>query len=278
MSNDFDKTLLSRLISDELSEDTAERVKKHLQSCEKSRNELAQLRELSISMQSQEELIPPPSIREAFNRDLEDAIKQSLPSNRGERTDLLSNLIQIFSGNGVLQFASVCVIAVSCFLLGNFFNPGIFSNDENSKAFEELKSLLLINSLSYSNPGQRLNALVSFEETEILSTEHRNVLLSILAEDPNVNVRFTALQKLTDHSAQEEIRQAFLDVLENENEPLIQLSLIKILSDAGEERIIPILQRIVRSDWCEDTVKSYALEAKQSLEIRERKAVTQNLI
>ncbi|MCG8527437.1 MAG: zf-HC2 domain-containing protein, partial [Opitutales bacterium] len=101
MSNDFDKTLLSRLISDELSEDTAERVKKHLQSCEKSRNELAQLRELSISMQSQEELIPPPSIREAFNRDLEDAIKQSLPSNRGERTDLLSNLIQIFSGNGV---------------------------------------------------------------------------------------------------------------------------------------------------------------------------------
>ena len=115
--------------------------------------------------------------------------------------------------------------------------------------------------LSDAQPRSHLTAGGAFDLDRELK-----LLLQILLDDGNANVRLAALKQLMDAIDVPEVRNGLILSLEQEPEPILQVTLIQMLSARGETRILPRLQRLLSSEGSSDLVKGFANEARQLLE------------
>lgn len=139
-----------------------------------------------------------------------------------------------------LIYLRYTVIAASVALL---FTLGI--TYMNNETVNESKDLLVAN-LNNNSAGTRLEAVYEFNDTYAKEDEQIiEMLLDILHDDTNANVRIATIDALLKFPKNEKIRTNLLLALEQEKTPLVQIKLIKSLSVLRENRAQESLQKLI---------------------------------
>ena len=88
-----------------------------------------------------------------------------------------------------------------------------------------------------------------------------NELISALTFDPNINVRLRAIEALFPHADQDVVRAGVLASLSREQNPLVQVSMIDFLTEAGDTEARPALEKISLSESTDRSVRDAARRA-----------------
>ena len=79
-----------------------------------------------------------------------------------------------------------------------------------------------------------------------------------MEEDPNTNVRLTALEALGKFYQQEHVRRALVTSLTTQKDPVVQIALIRLLVQMKEKQIVNDLEKITRDGQVMKAVKDEA--------------------
>ena len=150
--------------------------------------------------------------------------------------------------------ASIIIVFSALFIYLN--------NEENTST----KNLLVAN-LNNDSAGTRLEAVYEFDDSFTKEDDQIiELLLDILHNDSNANVRIATIDALLKFSASEKIRSNLLLALEQEKTPLVQIKLIKSLSELRENRAQKPLQKLIDDKETLPIVTSNASLAMANIE------------
>ncbi len=129
--------------------------------------------------------------------------------------------------------------------LGILISLGVWALN-NTKIQQDKKQLVA--NLTDTSAGARLEAIYHFDDE--YKKEDRQiieVLINILHDDSNVNVKIATIDALLKFPQNELIRTNLIQALGNEKTPLVQIKLIKSLSILRENRAQKPLKKLIES-------------------------------
>jgi hypothetical protein len=109
----------------------------------------------------------------------------------------------------------------------------------------EMKQLVALSKLQNESPSERILAAYEVKNFDQADPDLINALISILQNDPNVNVRIAAAEALYKFGSTDKVRTAMIQSLNEQQEPLLQIKLIDMLVRMNEKRAIPQLQKVM---------------------------------
>ena len=273
MECQLDKALLIALSENELTEFQRSEIELHMLSCKNCRLELEQLQQLQQLILKEDTVAPPAALKENFNRMLWAEMHEAYDhraSSWGYR--IWDGLKSGYFGKSI---AFLC-IAVVCFGVGSYVGiqrrtmplDSLFSIDGSEvvtlkKEVDELRRLYLASAVSSNRPSQRLHAIQTLVAGDDRSMDEgeQQLLLQYILHDKNANVRYMALTQLNGEFENAAVNDGLMQALENETEPMMQLTLIQILSESGNLGLTPILEFLLSNPTTDDLVKSAAAES-----------------
>ncbi len=161
--------------------------------------------------------------------------------------------------------------AITILILG--FGLGRFSDNSNAtelaslkSEIESLKEVTLTSALQQYSASERIMAVNQIEASTLkVNPELISTLINTLNSDESPNVRYAALQALTNYMDNIEVRAELVKSLESQSDALIQISLISILVEAEERSAIAPLKDIIDNEEISPEVKQQAEIAIQVL-------------
>lgn len=121
----------------------------------------------------------------------------------------------------------------------------------------EKELLLAMNNENSST--DRLKGIYEYQELQKEDDQFISKLIELLEKEENNNVKIATIDALKSFPNNEKVRKALIEALENEKEPIIQIELIKAISELREKRAKPSLQKVINSQKTMDYVKESAL-------------------
>ncbi|WP_017730283.1 HEAT repeat domain-containing protein [Nafulsella turpanensis] len=115
---------------------------------------------------------------------------------------------------------------------------------------QEMKSML-----SQSSPSQRIKAVSYVQQNEVADDELVQVLIETMHFDENVNVRMAAIKALLHFRDRPQVRQAFVQSLQIQNDPNVQLQLIDGLIKMKNKEAVPQMQEMLQEKELQEVVK-----------------------
>ena len=82
--------------------------------------------------------------------------------------------------------------------------------------------------------------------------------------DANVNVRMSAMYALSKYSTNDVVKEAFVESLKHQTDPLLQITLINILVNIQDNRAKQPIQNILDNNDTPDVVKQQAAKSLQA--------------
>jgi len=204
-------------------------VEQHLMECADCRDEVAIWKKLSILPMEQ----PSEASRERF-----EAMLHAYQTGRAEKAESASARGNRAAGWSFINWlrAPVGAVAWSAALLvigifaGNYFGASHSgSSDEIAAMRSELtnvRQLVVLSMLQQQSASERLQG-VSYSQREAqLDPQVVSALAHTLRYDTSVDVRLAALDALSRHGSQPQVRKDVLDALQQQQSPLVQVALI----------------------------------------------------
>lgn len=152
-------------------------------------------------------------------------------------------------------------------LAGNLYGqrtirePGATHQDQIAQMEEELRStrqLVVLSMLQQQSASERLQGVSYSQREQQLDPQVRAALLHTLRYDGNVDVRLAALDALSNHSAQPQVRSGVLDALQAQQSPLVQVALIDQLVEWRDKEATQQLKSFEQTPNLNPTVKQRA--------------------
>ncbi len=120
---------------------------------------------------------------------------------------------------------------------------------------KEMKQLVMLSMLKKQSPSERIKAVNYAEEFSEPDAKVVNALVGTLNTDGNVNVRLAAAQALARFANTKSARDALIESLEIQTDPIIQISLINLMIDLEEKRAIAPLKKLLNNRNTTQVVK-----------------------
>ncbi|WP_295770968.1 HEAT repeat domain-containing protein [uncultured Mucilaginibacter sp.] len=132
-----------------------------------------------------------------------------------------------------------------------------------SKSFSETgqssyKKVLFDKLNDQSSPASRLKALSQTGEFKNLSNDVVDVLVETMNNDPNTNVRMAALDGLAKFYKESYVRKQLVKSLKKQQDPMVQIALIELLTRMKESAILTELEGMVKDESKMDAVRETA--------------------
>ncbi len=167
-----------------------------------------------------------------------------------------------------MHIAAAVVIMILGFSMGRFTNQPEDTSSELASLKTEIQSLkeaTLTSSLKRYSASDRILAVNKIESSNEINTELISTLVRTLNTDESPNVRYAALQAMTNYLDVEEVRYELVKSLEEQTDPLLQISLITVLVEAQEKSARGPMQKLIENEETLDEVKQQAEIALQVL-------------
>lgn len=153
--------------------------------------------------------------------------------------------------------------SISILLLGFWLGKSANGNEEQIAALqnqvEELKEVTLTSALRTHTASERILAVNQIEESSATSSDRLiQTLIETVNTDESSNVRYEAVQALEKFADNKLVRTELVNSLEIQEDPLIQIALIRILVDAKEKSAVESLKRMIESEQVIPEVKQQA--------------------
>lgn len=256
------RSLQVDFIDNTISDKLKIQVEKHLETCAACQDEFIQTGELIELMKKEEDQLPSSNLSKNFYDLLEDEkIKQN------QNIHIKESSKTSFKISTLKYAAQIIVLLGIGYLIGNTITLKNSKPSEIAMLKEEIKLIqnnLSLSSLSQPTANQRLNAIQNINNSSELDADIANVLINTLNHDENVNVRMAAAYALAKYSVNETVKNALINSLDQQKDPLLQITLIGILTDIQDSRAKQPFEKILNNENTPAYVKD---QAKQAMKV-----------
>lgn len=161
-----------------------------------------------------------------------------------------------------MHIAAAVVILILGFSFGKFTtSPSVDNSVELAEMRKEIHSLTqatLASSLKHYSASDRIFAVNQIETFNEVSTELLATLVTTLNSDESPNVRYAALQALSNYMDIDEVRYEMVKSFESQTDPLLQISLIAMLVEAQEKSARGPIKKLIETEETLQEVKDQA--------------------
>lgn len=129
---------------------------------------------------------------------------------------------------------------------------------EMQKELASTKQLVVLSMLQQQSASARLEGVSYSTREEQLNPQVLFALLHTLRYDASVDVRLAALDALSRHSAQPQVRSSVVNALQEQQSPLVQVALIDQLVEWHDREAKPHLEKLRQSQDLNPAVRQHA--------------------
>jgi len=231
-------------------------VEKHITKTEENRKEFESLKETVELLESDRELEPDSSLKLDFLNELEKTIDSLDEAVEKKET----KVIGLHLRNYWQVAAAVALIAVG--VIGGVWYTKNDQNEEQMLALQQemetTKKMVMMALDNQNSASERMMGVNASYQMNKADDEIVKALINTMNEDDNVNVRLAAINALAKFSDEEKIREALITSLENQEDPLIQITLINLMVEMKEKGAIDELKEIIDDSTAIESVKDEA--------------------
>lgn len=252
--------LLPDYLQGSLGSDQLRAVKAHLAACADCSEEVAVWQKLSLLPVEQ----PSPMSRVRF-----EAMLQAYQAGRSNQSTGIPEWRKRFSSWNFFHWfrsplgaaawsAALLVIGVFAGLRMAGPKPPSPEIAEMQKELEGTKQLVVLSMLQQQSASARLEGVSWSTREQQLNPQVLSALLHTLRYDPSVDVRLAALDALSRHSAQPQVRSSVVNALQEQQSPLVQVALIDQLVEWHDREAKPHLEKLRQSQDLNPAVREHA--------------------
>ena len=147
--------------------------------------------------------------------------------------------------------------------LGFWVTPNTKVSNQISEMNEELqqmKEMVMVNMLDQPMVSERLLAMNMISSLSKTDDEIVESLLNALNNDSDVNVRMAAVEALLAFANQEKVREGLKHSFNQQNSPLVQLTLLDGFIATGDKSTIPIFESLMNNNEVNQVVRDRSRE------------------
>jgi len=247
----------------EIDEPSKQSLQSHIETCTSCRKELEDLNEIWTKLGVIPEVQPNTIVKTRFYEML-NSYKEGLDSenDKPHQRPFWQKLPGwIWPEKPSLQLASALIFLIIGISTGLLIPP-VFNSSQNFNSLqsemENLRQVVAVSLIEKSSPGERLMGINY--STRLRNPDQRilNILLNTLNNDPNTNVRLSAVDALYIFNESPMVREGLLDALNRQYSPLVQVALMELLVDIREKRAVRSLTKLLNNNNLEPEVKKQA--------------------
>lgn len=239
---------LPEFIDGTLSEIRENEVKIHLKNCESCRVALEELEQLEKIFKKDTLKKPSSNLKNEFNKFLE-AEKKAETKSRN------------FGSNGKWQQSLLKIAAGIILVLGGYFlgrlseKPSVSQVSKTSVDTNDSKENTMLALMKNTSASKRIKGVYFIDQFENPDKEIVKALIERMESDENVNVRLAAIEALDPFIQTETVKNAFINKLETEEEPVAQIAIINSLVKIQEQKALESMQRLLNKEGTAEVVK-----------------------
>lgn len=166
---------------------------------------------------------------------------------------------------GWLKVAAVMVFAMLTYA-GGYLTP---KGDTNTAFLEsellKLKQDVIRAELQDVSGPQKIQAVYSAQQISNPGNQLLNALVQTMNTDKNVNVRLAAINALSGQLENQQVKDALIQSLTIQDNPLLQISLIQVLTESGIKEAKDKIESISNSDDTDPNVKTFARDMVKTI-------------
>jgi hypothetical protein len=243
-------------------------IREHLETCGKCMKEYKELQTVMNALETHEFNLPKESLRENFTTMLQSEMDK-IQAIKIKPDNALKKSRIITWTSPLLKIAAGFIILIAGVLIGLNLRPGVDNAqtaqyNDLKKEVREMKELVMFTMLKEESPSQRIQAVNYADEIANPNQKVIMALINTLNHDKNVNVRLAAAYSLVKFSNNRIVTDAFVDALEKEKEPILQIVLINILTDKKEIKAVKPIRKIISDPG---TIKDVRDIAEKSVKV-----------
>lgn len=233
-------------------------VRQHIERCKACRDEVDNLVVLFSEMEKTRDEQPDPAMKADFTAMLE-AEKQK--QKYGKVVQMNQRERKAWFRNPFSQLAAGLALLIAGMMLGLLFSG---ANDNNgqiadlSNEVDQLKNMLVMSKLEQPSASQRIMAASYLEDMQTPGKDILRALIQTMNNDDNSNVRMAAVNALSKFTSEPMVRDAMVETLSMQSDPIIQISLINILVQIDEPRAVDQMKKLIEDNSTNESVKKLA--------------------
>jgi anti-sigma factor RsiW len=263
------ESLLIDYIDGNLNEADKAMVEKELAQNQEAVTLYNQLNEVMGLLDNARHIEPSFSLRAKFEKSLSEEIQSTEKNSvRGDKSPFAkaTDDKQILFKPWVLRAAAGIILVIVGIVIGDRISVQRQHDEALRKVQEQLDEQKRMMMAMLENPqsaSQRvMGATVAYEMKQAPDDEIVNALAKAMDEDPNTNVRLTALEALGKFYQQGHVRAKLIKSLSTQKDPVVQIALIRLLVQMKEKEVVNELEKITRDDV---TIKAVRDEAHSGI-------------
>lgn len=241
------KVNLPEYIDGKLDERTSGAIRSHLETCKACSELHSELHSFLSFTDSFPEVKPPSGMKEEFMELLEAKMpkKQKL----------------VVMVPAWLKVAAVIVVALVTYSSGYYHGSekGRGQQQQMEVALNQTKQQVLLASLQDFTGPQKIEAVYAVSQSGQTGDALIDALVATMNSDKNVNVRLAAINALTGMmNKNQRVKKELIRSLPIQDNPLLQISLIQVLTESGVKEAKDEIESMARSEKTDESVKAFA--------------------
>ncbi|MEI6139561.1 MAG: zf-HC2 domain-containing protein [Mariniphaga sp.] len=241
------KINLPEYIDQKLDEKIAEAIAHHLESCKECNDLHDELKMFLDFTDNLDELEPPPGMKAEFLKMIETEIPQK---------PKVVVMVPLW-----LKVAAILIFILLTYTTGYY----IGSEKDNKKirtlevALDQTKQQVFLASLQDFSGPQKIEAVYKISLSGQTGDALIDALVNTMNTDKNVNVRLAAINALTGMIGKNQrVKNELIRSLTLQNNPLLQISLIQVLTESGVREAKEEIESMSRNEKTDEKVKAFA--------------------
>jgi len=160
---------------------------------------------------------------------------------------------------GFARIAYAVILLLIGFALGFVLTSGTGNShkmNEMSAEINQMQEMMVLAMLDKSAPSDRIKAIHMTSQMDRINPNIVDGLLYTLNNDSNDNVRLIAAEALLAFAKDDNVRHGLLESIEQQDSPMLQMTLTDGLVAMDEKKSIPYLKRLLERQDIFDEVKT----------------------
>ena len=246
------KINLPEFIDGKLEKKLSGQIAKHLDSCEACKSLHTEIRSFLQFTDSIPEAEPPQGMEEEFMQMVE--------------TEFAGRNTRVLMIPGWIKVAAMIIVVFGTFAGGYFAGSGNQNNQQLQAELNQLKQEVWMTGLKgYSGP-QKIEAVYNIKASGKPEGELIDALVYTMNSDKNVNVRLAAINALSGMVTEnEKVKSEMIHSLSIQENPLLQISLIQVLTESGVKEAKDEIESISDNENTDQRVREYAKDMVKTI-------------
>ena len=241
------KIKLPEYIDLKLDEKDTEEIGTHLESCKECSDLHGELKMFLDFTDNMNDIEPPPGMKSEFLKMMETEMPQK---------PKVVAMVPLW-----LKVAAIFIFVLLTFTTGYYI--GSEKSSKKLSALEvalyQTKQQVSLASLQDFSGPQKIEAVYNISQSEQTGDALIDALVNTMNTDKNVNVRLAAINALTGMIGKNaRVKDELIRSLSIQNNPLLQISLIQVLTESGVKEAKDQIESMTRSEKTDEKVKAFA--------------------